>query len=129
MKKQDGTILKKITNERITTPNYNTFLFTLDKSETTYKYQGITIKEDEKYIIEEAHNLNRITKKPLMARELLITAFGRGEKFSQIYLREHKKVLKIKYPSAYDDKTIYKINQSDMKEMSIYKMYLMTQKM
>ena len=65
MKKQDGTYVMGVTNQRISTKNYDTFLFTLDKSETTYKYQGITIRSPENYIIEEAHHKRKNTDKPI----------------------------------------------------------------
>ena len=102
------------------------FLFTLEKSETAYKYQGMTIDKDkngnqEKYIIQEGTNKR-------MTRELMITAFGRGKKFRQIYLDNYKKVVKIQFPSAYEDKSIKEIELDDMKEMKVFKMYLMTEK-
>ena len=122
LQKKDGTIVSNVCNEIIErrASGLIRYLFTLDKSETVYKYQGMTIKKPEKYIIQEGTHKR-------MTREMMITAFSRGEKFNQMYLEDYKKVLKLQFPSAYEDKSMKEIEIDDMQQMKVFKMYLMTE--
>ena len=96
---------------------YNMRLFTLEKSETTYKYQGMTI-EQENYIIKEITSMNL---------QEVITALGRARNHKQIYIQNYKKLQGHKFYSAYDDKKPKKIKIEKMKQMMLFKMYLMTE--
>ena len=91
----------------------NTYLFTLDKSETVYKYQGETV--DDKYIIQEGRR---------MSREMMITAFGRARKFNQIYLEDWQELLNHTFKSSYEPNR--KLVEAPQKEMKVYRMYQMT---
>ena len=120
-KNGDIEIYKNITNEKITqykkngSIKYETYIFTLDKSETAYKYQGQTIFEP--YIIQEGKE---------MSREMMITAFGRAKKFNQIYLENWEELLDKTFETAYKKKHRMKqIKNEDLKDMKTYRMYLL----
>ena len=124
LQKKDGRIIKNVSNRISYSKNgYVQYLFALERSETAYKYQGMTIKEEPHYkghyIIQEAKN---------MSLEMFITAYTRAKKFKQIYLDDWKQILKKKFVSAYADKKVHIIEKEDMKKMNYFQMYLMTEK-
>ena len=115
----NGRIVKNVTNKKVKMYRSNsngeqkvikTYLFTLFNSETVWKYQGETVEED--YIIEEGE---------MMSREMMITAFGRARKFSQIYLKNWEKLLDKTFYSSY--KSRKELIPAHQTKMNVYWMY------
>jgi hypothetical protein len=89
------------------------YLFTLERSETIYKYQGMTIIEP--YIIQDASN-------HLYTKEMIITAIGRAQSINQIYIENIEKLYNYKFRSCYDES---KIKEAKNKELQEYNYYLL----
>ena len=91
------------------------YLFTLEKSETIYKYQGTTITEP--YVIENVFE-------PPFVREMMITAIGRAKSINQIYIENCEQLRDHIFKSCYNMKQSLVARHRKLNE---YKYYLMKQ--
>ena len=91
------------------------YLFTLDRSETIYKYQGTTITEP--YIIQDVFE-------PPFVKEMMITAIGRAKSINQIYVENVDKLKGHVFKSCYSQRQSRRLIP---KKLTEYKYYLMKQ--